>query len=77
MKSLTFFTLLLMVSTHPFIFAATTQDISTAINDARRDAAQEAYTAIQAARRDAAKDTGPIWYCGGFAIFVTNSIYDR
>ena len=70
-KSPAFFALLLMVSTHLLAFATTAEEVYTAIHDARRDAAQEAYRAIHDARRDAAADTGPIWYCGGFAIFVT------
>lgn len=71
MKSLAFFIFLSMVFIHLSAFATTAEEVYTAINDARRDAAKEAYTAIHAARRDAATDTGPIWYCGGFAIFVT------
>ena len=71
MKFLAFFIFLLMVFIHLFAFATTAEEVYTAINDARRDAAQEAYTAMHDARRDAAVDTGPIWYCGGFAIFVT------
>ncbi len=71
MKPFAFFIFLLMVSINSLAFAATTEEVYTAINDARRDAAQEAYTAINNARRDAAADTGLIWYCGGFAFFVT------
>ena len=71
MKFLAFFTLLLMVSSHHLAFATTAEEVYTAIKDARKDAGEEAYTAINDARRDAAADTGPIWYCGGFAILAT------
>ena len=73
-----------MKITHPLMFsffmvflivsislATTTEDIYTAIQNARRDAGQAAYTAIQNARRDAAADTGSIWYFGGLATFLT------
>ena len=70
MKFLAFLILLLMVCMHTLAFAITVEEAHTAIHAARQDAAQEAYTAIHAARRDAAADTGPIWYCGGFAYLV-------
>ena len=71
MKPLSFFTLLLMVSIYPLAFATTAEEVYTGIHNARRDAGQEAYTAIHAARRDAAADTGPIWYFGALATFLT------
>lgn len=70
MKFVAFFIFLLMVFIHVFALATTAEEVYTAINAARRDAAKEAYTAIHAARRDAAADTGNIWYCGGLAYLV-------
>lgn len=63
-----FFMVFLIVS---ISLATTTEDVYTAIQNARRDAGQAAYTAIHAARQDAAADTGSIWYFGALATFLT------
>ena len=65
-----FFIAFLMVSIYPLALATTSEEVFTAIQDARRDAGYDASAAIYDARRDAVADTKCIWYCFPLAYSV-------
>ena len=60
----------LIISIQPLPGATPSEQIFTAIQDARRDAGSDAYQAVLHARKDAAEAAACIWHCAPLAYTV-------